>query len=76
MARRGNRRLRELATAQDRSSPRFIPGEEEGPILSRFAFVMLAIVSLALLTAGAIWFGGGQVERSLENSAIQLLRCV
>ena len=35
---------------------------------------MLAMVSLALLTAGAVWFGGGQVERSLENSAIQLLR--
>jgi OOP family OmpA-OmpF porin len=35
---------------------------------------MLAIVTLALVSAGAIWFGGRQVERSLENSATQLLR--
>lgn len=74
MARRTNRRLRALGSAQPDRSPRFIPGEEEGPILSRVAFFLAALLALATVAAGAIWFGGNQVERALENRAIQVLR--
>ncbi len=74
MARRTNRRLRELANTQTSRSPRFIPDEEEGPILTRFSFVLFALLSFGVITAGAVWFGGNQVERSLENRMVQLLR--
>ncbi len=74
MARRSNRRLRELAQTTESRSPRFIPGEEEGPILSRLAFFLLALVLLGAVAAGAVWFGGSQVERALVDSTIQLLR--
>lgn len=75
MAKKTNRRLRELADdAYAERVPRFIPGEEEGPILSRLGFVFASAIVFLVVLAGAVVFGGRQIEASLENNAVQVLR--
>ena len=75
MAKRGNRRLRELADeAHSERTLRFIPGEEEGPILSRVGFFLGSVLVFAIVAAGAVFFGSRAIERGLEESTIQVLR--
>ncbi len=75
MAKKGNRRLRALANeATSQRAPRFIPGEEEGPILSQLGFVLSSMLVFIVVLAGAVWFGARQVESSLESRAVQVLR--
>lgn len=75
MAKKSNRRLRELADqAYSERVPRFIPGEEEGPILSRLGFILASVLVFLVIAAGAVIFGGRQIERGLETRAVQVLR--
>jgi len=75
VARRGNRRLAEFAKeAHGERVPRYIPGEEEGPILSRLGFVIASIALFLVVSATAVWFGSQRIEESLENQALRALR--
>ena len=75
MAKKTNRRLRELADqSYGERAPRFIPGEEEGPILSRLGFILASVLVFLVVAGGAVIFGGRQIERSLESRAVQVLR--
>lgn len=75
VAKRGNRRLRELADdTRTERVPRFIPGEEEGPILSRIGFFLGSLLAFLAVAAGAVWFGGRAIERSLEDTTLRFVR--
>jgi outer membrane protein OmpA-like peptidoglycan-associated protein len=78
MARKHNRRLRELNRAQEQRGPRYIHTEEgdEGPILSRPGFVVASAFVFVIVAVGAVWFGSAQVERTLEDRTVEALRSV
>lgn len=75
MAKRGNRRLRELSdNSGAERTLRFIPGEEEGPILSRIGFFLGSLLVFFIVAAGAVWFGSRAIERTLEDQIVRVLR--
>ncbi len=76
MSRRTHRRrLIELGNnGRDASGPRYILGEDdEGPILSLTAFVLVCVVIFGLLLSAAVVFGSRRVERTVEEAAYRWL---
>ncbi len=68
-------RVRDVDETPRQHTPRYIAGEEEeGPILSGFAFWLLSAVALIALTAAAVFFGSSQVEAALQRDTIEYLR--
>jgi outer membrane protein OmpA-like peptidoglycan-associated protein len=68
-------RIRDLDETPRQHTPRYIAGQdEEGPILSGFAFWLLSAVALAALTAAAVFFGSNQVEAALQRDTLDYLR--
>lgn len=75
MAKRGNRRLRELSKSSSERVPRFIPGDDEdGPLFSRIGFFIVAALAFFLITGAAVWFGGNQIQDDVREASLQLLR--
>jgi OOP family OmpA-OmpF porin len=74
MARKVNRRLRELSEKPAERGARYIPGEEDdGPILSSLGFLLASVFIFVLVTAAAAWFGAQQIEGHLEASSEEQL---
>ena len=70
MAKKVNRRLRELSDAPRDLGTRYIAGEDdEGPILSQLGFLMVSVLVFVLVTAGAAWFGSRQIQSHLAAVA-------
>ena len=70
MARKVNRRLRELSQKPAERGARYIPGEEDdGPILSQLGFLLASVIVFVLVTAAAAWFGAQQIEEQIEASS-------
>jgi outer membrane protein OmpA-like peptidoglycan-associated protein len=68
-------RIRDLDETPRQHTPRYIAGEdEEGPILSGFAFWLLSAVALIAVTAAAVFFGSSHVEAALQSDTIEYLR--
>ena len=68
-------RIRDLDETPRQHTPRYIAGEdEEGPILSGFAFWLLSALALIALTAAAVFFGSSQVEAALQRDTLEYLR--
>jgi outer membrane protein OmpA-like peptidoglycan-associated protein len=68
-------RIRDLEETPRQHTPRYIAGQdEEGPILSGFAFWLLSAVVLMALTAAAVFFGSNQVEAALQRDTLDYLR--
>jgi outer membrane protein OmpA-like peptidoglycan-associated protein len=68
-------RIRDLEETPRQHTPRYIAGQdEEGPILSGFAFWLLSAVALMALTAAAVFFGSNQVEAALQRDTLDYLR--
>lgn len=81
MARKHNSRLRELSRkSNDRGrggerAPRFDPSDlDDGPLLSRIGFWLVSVTAFLAVSAGAIVFGSGSVERALVEGTVQTLR--
>ncbi len=70
MAKKVNRRLRQLSDPPRDLGSRYIPGEDdEGPILSQLGFLMVSVLIFVLVTAGAAWFGSRQIQSHLAATA-------